>query len=363
MKKKTPKTKYTLRKDGRIVRTEIINGERKYFYGKSDEEVDQKYEEFISSAAAPLLMKTLVETWWEDKEPQISPNTVSGFKTAEKRLINTFGSTPVKDMSAHLILDFLMEFQRKGFSQKVISNTRSVLKQVLDKAVLDGIIDYNPISGIPIVKGAKRAPRQSASDDDLARIELHKTDSLIGRMFYFMVYTGLRRGEATALQFKHIDRENSTVTVCQSCAWNNSSRPVLKTPKTESGYRTVYVPENAMAVIPENGDPEEFVFFPGGLPKRHKMELDLDSYYETSGVKCTPHMLRHKYASMLHSAGIDVKDAQYLLGHSDITMTQNIYTHLEEVHKKVVGKKFNEYAVLLSKNVVKNSEPIDNTQS
>ncbi len=362
MKKKTIKTKYTLRSDGRIVRTEVISGERKYFYGRSDEEVDEKYRQFIQNAGAPVLMKELIEKWWEKKEPEISPNTVSGFKTAEKRLIDAFGSSPVIDMSAHLILDFLMDFQRNGYSQKVISNTRSVLKQVLDLAVFEGLISFNPVSGLPIVKGVKRAVRESASDDDLRKIEQHKLDSLIARMFYFMVYTGLRRGEATALQFKHIDRANSTVTVCQSCAWNNSSRPVLKSPKTEAGHRTVYVPANAMAVIPECDDPEEYVFFPGGLPKRHKMELDLDRYYETSGVNCTPHMLRHKYASMLHSAGIDVKDAQYLLGHSDIAMTQNIYTHLEEAHKKVVGKQFERYAKKLSESVVKKQQMTGNTE-
>lgn len=54
-------------------------------------------------------------------------------------------------------------------------------------------------------------------------------------------------------------------------------------------------------------------------------------------------MLRHAYATMLHSAGIDVKDAQYLLGHSTIAMTQDIYTHLDEQRKTSVRGQLNEY--------------------
>lgn len=49
--------------------------------------------------------------------------------------------------------------------------------------------------------------------------------------------------------------------------------------------------------------------------------------YTTKG-EATPHQLRHAYATMLHEAGIDAKDAQYILGHSSITVTEDIYTHI-----------------------------------
>ena len=69
MKKKTIKTKYTLRSDGRIVRTETIDGERKYFYGKTDEEVDRKYDEYINPPEPVNKLKSIAEAWWSKKEP------------------------------------------------------------------------------------------------------------------------------------------------------------------------------------------------------------------------------------------------------------------------------------------------------
>lgn len=352
------RTKYTKRKDGRIMRVETINGERKCFYGHSDAEVDQKYNEYIESLNKPLLMETIIDDWWEKKEPDISPNTVSGFKTAKNRIKERFGKTPVKDITAQMILAWLDEFKRRQYSQKVISNTKSVLKQILDEALIRGDIPYNPCVGLPIVKGKAKQQREPAEDGDIKKIGLHKDDGIIGRMFYLMLYTGLRRGEATALQQKHIDREADTITVEQSCAWDNSSRPVLKTPKTAAGKRTVHVPHFVLDAIPE-GDPEAYIFF-DHLPLRKTMETAINQYREKTGVTCTPHQLRHRYASMLHSAGINVKDAQYLLGHSDITMTQNIYTHLEEKHKETVGNQIDEY--LLS-NPLSETERTSNTNS
>ena len=54
----------------------------------------------------------------------------------------------------------------------------------------------------------------------------------------------------------------------------------------------------------------------------------LNRFREAYGVEATPHQLRHSYATMLHEAGMDAKDAQYILGHSSITVTEDIYTHI-----------------------------------
>ena len=335
------RTRYTLRKDGRIVRTETINGERKCFYGHSDEEVDRKYNEYINKASAPLLMGDLTDEWWEKKEPEISPNTVPGFKTAKNRIKDRFKDTPVKDITAQMILAYLDEFKRQQYSQKVISNTKSVLKQILDEALIRGEIQFNPCVGLPIVKGKAKKPRQPATDNDLVLIEKYKDESNIGRMYYLMVYTGLRRGECMALQHKHIDRRSKTITVEQSCAYDNSGHPVIKKPKTEAGIRTVHVPKFVLDVIPK-GKADDYVFFEE-LPKKTASSKAITLFRQRTGITSTPHQLRHRYASILHSAKVDVKDAQYLLGHSDITMTQNIYTHIEEEHRKNIGGQIDKY--------------------
>ena len=81
------RTKYTLRKDGRIVLSDTINGERKYFYGKTDKEVEQKRDDYIrecekhanEAAGKGRTFEAVAADWWEQCEPRLSPNTVCGY--------------------------------------------------------------------------------------------------------------------------------------------------------------------------------------------------------------------------------------------------------------------------------------------
>lgn len=353
MKKKTIKTKYTMRKDGRIVRTEIINGERKYFYGKSDEEVDQKYEEFLNPPAAPRLMKDIATDWWDIKKGQISPNTYTGFHTAQKRIVEEFGAQEAKDITVAQIYAFLDRFRAQGYSQKVISNTRCVFKLIMDKALADGDITFNPVLMTPTVKGADKVPRQPASDQELTVIEKYKTESMSARFYYFVLYTGLRRSEAVCLLNSDIDRSRSVVTVSKSVAYQGSA-PILKQPKTAAGIREVHIPPNVMQILPE-GKPDELLWFGGTkLPCKTSTEQFIKSFRDAHGITCTPHQLRHNYASLLHTVGIDVKDAQYLLGHANVAVTQDIYTHLENKKRNIISEQIDNE--VLSRIVVKNPQ-------
>lgn len=348
---KKPKTKYTLRADGRIVRTEIIDGKRKYFYGRTDEEVDAKYAAYINPPVPANTLKNIAEAWWSKKEATLSPNTRCGYRAQKNRIVEEFGERDITDITAQEILSFLQRFAAQGYSQKVINNYRSVLSMIFDEAFIAGAIDRNPCYGLPVVKGEARQPRQAASKADIKKIEQSKTESNFARMSYFMLYTGVRRGEAAALQQKHIDRKRKVAHIVQAVAYAETRKPELKPPKSAAGERTVELLDNVLEILPASSDPEAFVFFPDGLPTKTELESGLKKYQTDHGIKATAHQLRHSYASMLHSAGIDVKDAQVLLGHSTVAMTQDIYTHIEQDHKSRVRRKLNDYVV---KNVVRN---------
>lgn len=340
------KTKYTLRKDGTIEMVKTMpDGKRKHFYGHSDDEVESKYTEALNALKGDPKCHTFeyfADAWWEKKEKTISPNSKNNYRIAKKRAVDEFGDKLVCDITPQDVYTYLSTFVAQGFSQKVIGMAKLVVKGILDDAFVAKEIQVNPCLSIPQAKGKGKEQRQPAKKSDLKLIEEHKFDSNIARMFYFMAYTGLRRGEAVALQYKHIDRKRKTVRVEQSCAWDNST-PILKKPKTSAGIRTVDLLDNALEAIPKGHKPDEYIFFPDGLPRRGIIDTQIRHYYRDTGVSATPHQLRHSYASLLHSAGVDVKDAQVLLGHSTVTLTQDIYTHLEDEHKKDVRNKLNKY--------------------
>ena len=88
----------TRRKDGIWQEVVIINGKRKYFYGKTKAAVLKKIQEFEEEQERGALFKQVAEEWWEVHEPEIAYNTTKGYKPAMNRAIAAFDDTPIKDI-------------------------------------------------------------------------------------------------------------------------------------------------------------------------------------------------------------------------------------------------------------------------
>lgn len=363
------KSKYTIRADGRIMMTRTIDGKRVSFYGQSDREVEQKYADYLKSPTEISKPKIrtfaqCAEDWWEEKEPELSPNSVRNYKALYGFARDYFNATPVNEITPAEIVTYLRRLSAQGFSQKAITNRKSVIKSILDNALIHGEIICNPCINLPVVKGKAKVPRRVAEADDIAKIEAHRNDSDIARMFYFILWTGCRKGEAAALQEKHINREAKTAHICQTLVYSSPTPQIKDCPKTEAGVRDVILPQNVIDNLPENSKADTFVFFPHGLPKEKALQKMIDGYRESIGLTCTLHQLRHSYATMLHTAGVDAKDAQNLLGHSSILVTQDIYTEVDKYAKENARMKIEEFAKkreVLSKVLSKPGEPHDSS--
>lgn len=342
--------KYKLRPDGRRETTKTYPSGKKHFYGRTDEEIDRKiaaYEAELEKAGEqPVhLFSEIADIYMERQEKELSPNSVCGYRTAKNRAVEIFGTYYVDEITPQMVLSYLNRYKAQGYSSKVITNSKIVLKGILDLAFADGEISSNPCANLPPVKGKPKQKRHAAEEEDLRRIEETKTQDNFARMSYFMQYTGCRRGEAAALQQKNIDRQNKKARICQAVAYSDTRKPILKPPKSEAGFRDVDLYDNVLAIIPEYEDDETFIFFPEGLPTKTQLESGLKAYQQRNGISATAHMLRHSYASMLHSAKVDVKDAQTLLGHSSVLMTEDIYTELEKEHRNSLRDEINDYVM------------------
>ena len=242
------RSKYKTRPDGRKETTKTYKNfgpsnysGRPHFYGKTDDEIDAKiaaFERALLNAPDPAARKIgdLADAWWEENEKNFSLNSVGSYVSKLKDIQEEFGDLPAADLTAQMIYQWLSKRAAQGLSQKSITGRKSVLNQVLSYALAQGVIDVNPCTSVPIVKGVPAKKRRPASDPDVSKIEEHKADNLIAKMFYFMEYTGCRVGECVVLQEKDIDREHYKARIYKDIAFRGQEPVVKDTAKPKPAH-------------------------------------------------------------------------------------------------------------------------------
>lgn len=347
------KSKYTTRPDGskETTRTYKHFGAveytgKKHFYGKDDSEIDRKIDEFERLCIDPSYGKTvsdLIDEWWNYKESKLSPNSVSSYKAKKEEIRNRFGDYGIKEVKPSQIVAWLNLVAAQGYSQRGVSDRKSVIKNIFDYALAHEYVETNPCANLPIVKGEPRERRKPAEENDISILEAHKTDSMIARLYYFLEYTGCRIGEAIVLQERDIDRENHKATINKDVAFVGNVPTVKNKPKTEAGIREIDLYDNVLEILPSYDDPNTFVFFPDGLPHKSALQKKQTRFRASIGISSTAHQLRHSYAGIMHSAQLSAKDTQARMGHSSVSITQDIYTEIEKQHNESVRNKANDY--------------------
>ncbi|MEN8601424.1 tyrosine-type recombinase/integrase [Microbacterium rhizosphaerae] len=220
-------------------------------------------------------------------------------------------------------------------SASTVLRAHGVLSGILDVAVRDRRIPANPALGVPMPR--KRMKRRVYLSH--AQVSALAQESRFPELVYFLAYTGLRWGEATALRIRHIDLNRQRVFVEEN-AVRVSGKTVVGTPKTHV-TRTVPIPPFLMpyfdAVATVRGE-ESLVF--GDGTAHLILPNSKDGWFAAAVRRCqrsdarfprvTPHDLRHTTASLAISSGANVKAVQRMLGHASAAMTLDTYADLFE---------------------------------
>lgn len=319
------------RADGRYVKNVIDpkTGKRKSLYGKTERELNRNLLAFYERLEHGRSFADVADDWWDDTEPRLSPNTIHGYDVAMRRAVEAFGEFPIGDITTRDIQQFIKMFAGHGaaqFARKTVSNQLLIIRQIFAWAVDEGEIDTNPATAVKLPKGLKSGKRTAASAEDE---DIIKQTPDLWLLPYFILYTGLRKGEALALTGADIDLENRTIKVTKS-VYFDSNIPYIKEPKTEAGTRTVPILAPLLPYMPKDLKEDEYLFPSSKSPKqpmaRSLYMIRMGQYHKATGTTFGVHQLRHSYASILYECGIDPKTAQALLGHADIETTLGIYT-------------------------------------
>ena len=336
------------RKDGRFKVSKRINGKRVQFYGDTVTEAMMKLEAAVDEGLKPITYRKVCEEWREQHFKEIRHGTELCYNQPIKDTVALFGDQAIKDITPAALQLFLDDMKAQGYARRTVAARKTVLSLVFRYAMLHGYITNDPTTAIRVPKGLKVERRLSPDDEVIATIK-ENTDKPGGLFPFLLLYTGLRKGEALALQYKDIDFENNTIRITKNLTYNGN-KPHIGETKTEAGKRTVLLLSPLADKIPRNM-PNEYYLFGGKEPLsstqfrhmwdgyclgtglttreivRHSTAKDHHPRYKYTR-SVTPHQLRHAFATILFEAGIDEFTAKEMFGHTDIKTMQNIYTHL-----------------------------------
>ena len=287
----------------------------------------------------------------------IRATTRQGYKTVCNQLEkDPFGERRIDSVTAMEARKWLESLQsRKGFSYSSIHTIRGVLRGAFKEAVFNGWVDQNPFSEFSLKDAIDNdAVRREAIDEDTERklMEFIKEDkhySMYYDAFFILLHTGMRVSEFCGLTFKDVDLDKKEVRIDHQLMRVGTNVYCEPNAKTKAGNRTIPISDEACdafkRLMEARPKPEKEPVIDGyrgfiNLDKdcrptvamhwEHRLQHIREKYnahYKEPLPKITPHVLRHTYCTRQALSGMNPKILQYLMGHSDISLTLGYYTH------------------------------------
>ena len=365
----------SIRPDGKYQFKYTVNGKPKFIYswkleptdrlpvGKrpclSLRELEKKIGYDLETGMNPTMKKMtvleLVDRYLSTKTG-MKPNTVANYKFVRNLLLKEeFSGRKIGDVKTSDAKMFLIKLQNDGRRHSSIKTVRGVLRPAFQMAVDDDCLIKNPfafsLAGVVINDSVTR---EAITNMQMKKFLKFVHDDVVYCKYYETVYilfhTGIRISEFCGLTIKDVDLKNKILNIDHQLQRMSDMSYVIEKTKTNAGTRRLPMSDEVCecfrTILRERGKPKieksvdgysGFLFLDDdGMPLvamhwEHRFNNMVNRYntiYKEQMPNITPHVCRHTYCSNQAKAGMYPKTLQYLMGHSDISVTMNTYTHL-----------------------------------
>ncbi|MDD5644062.1 MAG: site-specific tyrosine recombinase XerD [bacterium] len=280
-------------------------------------------------------------------ERSLALNSIEAYKNDLKRFIGFLDGKKISDFSScprDVIVDFLLSEKNRGSSTLSVSRALVSIKMLFRFLVMDRYLkeDVSEIiespriwRALPAVMSEKEVTKLLASPGKDTPNDLR--DKAILELMYA---TGLRISEVVNLKISDINFEIGILR-CKGKGNKERIDPIGQK-ALDAVKRYIEKSRPQIALSSSNLPPPElFITRFGAKFTRQGLWKIIKSYAKKAGIKknITPHTLRHSFATHLLANGADLRVVQEMLGHADISTTQN-YVHVDRERLKSIHKKF-----------------------
>lgn len=350
------KSRYYRRPDGLFETIKTINGKRVAFRGRSCREVDQKLLAYREERAKGRKFPVIADAWEREHEKEVKEASRLSYRTSVKRIKAAFPGS-VKEIKPIDVKRYLVNFEKQGYAAKTVSKELFVLRAILSFAVLAGDIDANPAAEVKISKGLPKKTREALTEEQEKAVKTKWRDTEFGLFALFLLYTGMRRGEALAISYSDIDRKKGVIRVNKKLSYASSSRPVLEDwTKSANGIREVPLLAPLAEALPKNRIGLVFPGDQGGYMAYYELHRNWRAFCRDIGFvditpdgeeqfPITPHCFRHSFATICYEAGLDPRQAAKICGDTPETL-EKVYTHLRKGKESSAAEKLAAFIAL-----------------
>lgn len=337
-----------MRKDSKLKRmTFTYEGKRYDVYGKDDRELIRKQTAKIESLKrnevqieSSMSVRKWAEYCTDTYKNNLNDKSLKNYKyLLDHYILSEIGSLKLKEVKQLQCQNVLNNIS--NLSDRTIKFVAQIQTFIFEKAVDNRLITNNPTRGVIRPKGKPYKHRRAFTEYEEETFLKCASQHRNGLLFMFMYGCGCRPSEAQRIEGKDIHYIDE--------------KPFLhiRGTKTKNADREVPIPKAVMDMIPDNLEQDKVICiteagtqFNEQSIKRawHSLERDMNiamgcKIYRNKLVPpyplasdLSPYCLRHTYCTNLAKRGVDIRTAQQLMGHSDISLTANIYTHVTTEH-------------------------------
>jgi integrase len=327
------------RQDGTWTATIRVAGQRHYVYGKTRREAAAKLQELQQEASKGTLTTpsrtTVAEylgEWLTMVTPRLRASTVAQYEILVRvHICPNLGGIKMSALRPMHLQQLYARIIASGRSPRRAEQAHRVLHKALGDAVRLRMLSHNPARDVD-------APNGKAAEHDIWTPQEVRTfigassafPTLYDPLWLFLLGSGCRIGEALGLRWSDVDWTAKTVLIERGIV-HVRNVPVLGPPKTQAGRRRITLPQFAMDALTRQQDQQTsqdaiFRSKVGKVPQSTDLRR---RFHEACARASVPtmriHDCRKAHATLLVSAGVDVKTVQRRLGHASLAMTLGLY--------------------------------------
>lgn len=346
----------TKRKDGRYMARYTVRTpdgpKRKTIYGKKYGEVEKKLNEARANAdqglvydAAKLTTGEYLTAWLADSvKDTVRQRTYERYESLVRvHIVQTLGRAKLKNLTPAHVRGFYREKLDSGLAPRTILHIHRTLSKALKQAVDDGLIPRNAAASVKPPSPSKEEIQPLSRDQVRTFLETVSGDRLEA-LYVVAITAGLRRGELLGIRWEDLDLEAGTLQVRRTLSETRDGR-VFEPPKSGKG-RGIRLTQKGITALRSHRKRQleeklqlgslwqenDLVFASEiGTPiQGRNMYRHFKIRLERAGLSTSYrfHDLRHTCATLLLQQGVHAKYVQELLGHTDISLTLNVYSHI-----------------------------------